>query len=736
MHAMARKGNRQKNGLNLRTTSDKKGFSGPGLSPATSQQDGGNVNDEEVAVGEKTPNGSCSVSSTKSNNGMNHVQDKIRKKSRESQKKDRKAMGGTIASDEVRYNGDAEVEKNDSFMPDALNIRDGNELPHIHNLDDTTNSGNSSSGLHRDPVDNNEFPETVVFKFMRTTALSLARSSADWVERYKPTIVSLKSDTLKACDYVRMKIQKARPIAFRWMMQVGSVMFLLFMVWLDCALRGIDSFMRMGTTSFFSILWCSLLSVIAMAGIGKVLIALAVAAAVGFFIGFLPAILLTGLFGTLFLWFYGSFWTTGLIILLGGFAFLLSRDRIALIITCIYAIYCTWSYVGWLGLLLGMNLSFISSDVLLFFLRSVMHEQGTQNSHTEQGQQPFSRNESGHASPMDAGTTSLQGDRSQGVPSTSGIDSEMTSEDEVVRLLNCSDHYSALGLSRFGDIDVSVIKREYRKKAMLVHPDKNMGNEKAAEAFKKLQNAYEVLLDSMKRKEYDDELRREVLLNYFRKFQNTSHKNQRHGLFKSGFAHPEADGEDPLGESRRIACRKCSLFHLWVYTKKTKSKARWCQECKDFHPAKDGDGWVEQASKPLFFGMLQQVETPSAYVCADGKIFDASEWYICQGLRCPANTHKPTFHVNTNLISKNGRAKGTGFGQRGGASTSAPNMEDTMTEEEFFEWFKNATQSGMFDNVAGNTSETPTGFDPKTSGAAGSSSGSSSKRKKKGKKQW
>lgn len=29
---------------------------------------------------------------------------------------------------------------------------------------------------------------------------------------------------------------------------------------------------------------------------------------------------------------------------------------------------------------------------------------------------------------------------------------------------------------------------------MLVHPDKNRGNEKAVEAFKKLQNAYEVSL--------------------------------------------------------------------------------------------------------------------------------------------------------------------------------------------------------------------------------------------------
>ena len=31
----------------------------------------------------------------------------------------------------------------------------------------------------------------------------------------------------------------------------------------------------------------------------------------------------------------------------------------------------------------------------------------------------------------------------------------------------------------------------------------------------------------------------------------------------------------------------------------------------------------------------------------------------------------------------------------------ASNMEECMTEEEFFEWFQNAMQSGMFENMNG-----------------------------------
>ncbi|KAJ6429590.1 hypothetical protein OIU84_021067 [Salix udensis] len=132
--------------------------------------------------------------------------------------------------------------------------------------------------------------------------------------------------------------------------------------------------------------------------------------------------------------------------------------------------------------------------------------------------------------------------------------------------------------------------------------------------------------------------------------------NGEHGFFASGFAHSEVERDDPLGESRQIACKRCGNFHLWVLAKKTKSQARWCQafivppsisfinhhlftkdsiqlitivpdldlpngkmmlilnfwafclkECKDIHQTKDGHGWVEQSSQPFFFGLLQKI---------------------------------------------------------------------------------------------------------------------------------
>lgn len=67
-----------------------------------------------------------------------------------------------------------------------------------------------------------------------------------------------------------------------------------------------------------------------------------------------------------------------------------------------------------------------------------------------------------------------------------------------------------------------------------------------------------------------------------------------------------------------------------------------------------------------------------------------------------------------------------------------PNMEETMTEEEFVEWLQNAVQAGMFGDFDGSTPQSPSTPAGSTSKSTSTSNGSGSgnKRKKKGKKQW
>ena len=63
------------------------------------------------------------------------------------------------------------------------------------------------------------------------------------------------------------------------------------------------------------------------------------------------------------------------------------------------------------------------------------------------------------------------------------------------------DYYDVLGISR--SADKGTIKRAYRKLAKKYHPDTNAGNAQAEEKFKEAQEAYAVLSDAEKRKQYD-----------------------------------------------------------------------------------------------------------------------------------------------------------------------------------------------------------------------------------------
>ena len=63
------------------------------------------------------------------------------------------------------------------------------------------------------------------------------------------------------------------------------------------------------------------------------------------------------------------------------------------------------------------------------------------------------------------------------------------------------DYYEVLGVSR--DADEATLKKAYRKVAKKYHPDVNPGDKEAEKKFKEASEAYAVLSDPEKRRQYD-----------------------------------------------------------------------------------------------------------------------------------------------------------------------------------------------------------------------------------------
>src|ERR1700759_71081 len=64
------------------------------------------------------------------------------------------------------------------------------------------------------------------------------------------------------------------------------------------------------------------------------------------------------------------------------------------------------------------------------------------------------------------------------------------------------DYYKALGVAKTAK--PAEIKSAYRKLARKYHPDSNQGDAKAEERFKEISEAYSVLSDEKRRKQYDE----------------------------------------------------------------------------------------------------------------------------------------------------------------------------------------------------------------------------------------
>src|SRR5262245_11016642 len=64
------------------------------------------------------------------------------------------------------------------------------------------------------------------------------------------------------------------------------------------------------------------------------------------------------------------------------------------------------------------------------------------------------------------------------------------------------DYYAVLGVASTASQDE--IKKAYRRLAKRYHPDANQNDPKAADRFKEISEAYQVVGDAEKRKQYDD----------------------------------------------------------------------------------------------------------------------------------------------------------------------------------------------------------------------------------------
>lgn len=276
---MARKGSHQKNGLN-RSATDHKFTVSESTGVSIEPLDNAKVDEENATYRGDPTNvkrqfGSSSPSGERKKKNKYSGDGKKNKKNSVNSNKE-KSVVDRVQSVPMSSNSRDSVEID--LTSDASKLSGDDRVPHDY-CHDSEISENWPDHLKPgsadlDAAEGEGFSDKSVSRSLGASALFLLEAANAWLEKQKPLLDTLTTILFDARNYICVKVELAYPIIWRGLLHFGKLMLLLSMVWLDCSLRGLDSLFRLGTTSFFTIIWCSLLSVVAMIGTAKFLIML------------------------------------------------------------------------------------------------------------------------------------------------------------------------------------------------------------------------------------------------------------------------------------------------------------------------------------------------------------------------------------------------------------------------------------------------------------------------------